>query len=119
MKEEALVLEGMLYGYESKGVRLDLQKYRPRGYQYIYIRQFLAEGTFPSVQTHLEGISSFEVVDMGSFVAEVKELALDGGRVAVDWETRHEGNRIFFSVYSAVSKEETLAVVRSLSPIVK
>ena len=117
MEEKALVLQGKNYGYESKGVRITLKKYTSSRYENVYIRQILAEGTFPPARFHNEGILSLETVDLGGFDAEVREIFSNETLTVVEWETRHEGQRLFWSVTSEVDKDETLKVVRSLRPV--
>ena len=117
MEEKGLVLQGKNYGYESKGVLVTLKKYTPSGYENIYIRQFLAEGTFPPARFYNEGILSFESVNLGGFNAEAREIFSNETLTVVEWETEHEGQRVFWSVTSEVNKDEALKVVRSLTPV--
>ena len=118
MDEAVDFLDGPDFGHETKGVRLALRKPTPDGYGYIYIRQFLAEGMLVSpTRLYLEGVVSWEVVDIGNHVVVVKEAELgDGPRFIVEWETEHEGKRVFWSVDSAVSKKETFLIIGSLRP---
>ena len=118
MDEAVDFLDGPDFGHETKGVGLALRKYAPDGYENIYIRQFLAEGMFAPTRLYLEGIVSWEVVDIGNHVVVVKEAELGGGsRVIVEWETEHEGKRVFWSVDSAVTKEETFLIIGSFRSV--
>ena len=113
---------GGLYrpGHPQRNQKVDgtkLKKYTPNGYENVEIRQILAEGTFPPTRFHNEGIRSFETVDLGGFDPEVGEIFSNASLVVVEWETEHEGQRLFWSVTSEATKDETLKVVRSLRPL--
>ncbi len=112
-------LDSRHYGNEVKGVRFALRKYTPRGYKNIHITQFLAEGTFPSTKVYVGEYVTGEMVDLGGFEAEVRQADLgdQGPLVAVEWETTHDGKRIFWAVRSHLELEETLKVVRSFRTI--
>ena len=119
MDEAVDFLDGPHFGHEIKGVHFALRKYTPDGYENIYIRQFLAEGMFAPTRLYLEGVVSWEVVDIGNHVVVVKEAEVEGeSRVIVEWETEHEGKRVFWSVDSAVSKKETFLIIGSFRSVV-
>ncbi|MDE2843696.1 MAG: hypothetical protein OXR67_01830 [Chloroflexota bacterium] len=118
MDPHVSLLDGPHYGHEVKGVRFVLRKYTPSGYRNISINQFLAEGTFPTVQTNIGDIIAWEIIDFGDFEAEVRQADTpEGPKVAVEWETEYKGKRIFYAVRSDLDFEETLEMVRSFQAI--
>ncbi len=112
-------LDSWHYGDEVKGVYFSLRKYTPSGYKNIHIKQFLAEGTFPSTKVYVGEYVTGEMVDLGGFEAEVRQTDLgdQGPLVAVEWEAKHEGKRIFYAVRSDLEIEKTLEMIRSFQAI--
>jgi len=120
MDRHVSFLDSQHYGDEIKGVGFVLRKYTPSGYKEIYIDQFLAEGTFPTVQTYLGNVISWETMDFGDFEAEVRHADYgEGPKVAVEWETEYKGKRIFYTVIADLNLEETIEMVRSFRAINK
>ena len=114
---EVHILEGQWYGNEVKGASYFLLQFEPWRKKQIHIRQFVAEGTFPEMRT-LPDIVTYEVIDVDGIALEIKEADMGGGiTTSVEWETEHEGKRLFFSVISEVSRQETLDMVRSMKPL--
>lgn len=118
LDEEAYILEGRPFGWEVKGVSYSLSQGKPQQEGNIHVRQFMAEGTFPLGRVLQDDIVTYEVIDIRGFDAEVREAEMgDGWRVAVEWEAEHEGKRLFLSVNSGVSRDDTLELVKSMEPL--
>ena len=117
LDDEMNILAGWQYGHEVKGVSYQLLQFEPWRKRQIYIDQFVAEGTFPPMRV-LPDIVTYQVIDLDGVALEVKEADMgDGITVGVAWEGEHEGKRLFFSVISGVSKDETLEMIGSMRPL--